>query len=178
MDELAADEALFGDAVACDLQAHMQLVAGPLAAGAEESAERLLRDLAMIEERRVETEDSSHPSDPGLRRLEAKVDLALQLLAQALPGSAGSLPSAVRLSAVGVRFDASPPLAVSGAVAVLAWRPGEGLPLSLQLPVLCLAVAGERSWWRFGTLSPTLVDLLERHVFRLHRRGLAAQRRG
>lgn len=179
MDEAAANSALFGSVVACDVRLHMQIVTGPLPEGSEEAAERLLRDLATIEERRGETEDASHPADPGLRRLEAKVDLALQLLAHAVPGPPGPPLRTVRLSAVGVRFDTAPSdAAMSGAEAVLAWRPGEGLPLTLNLPAVCIAVAGVQSWWRFETVSSTLVDVLERHVFRLHRRELAAQRRG
>jgi hypothetical protein len=111
--------------------------------------------------------------------LEAKLDLTLQLLAQALPALAGPPPRPVRLSAVGVRFEGPTGVAAAvGSLAVLVWQPGDGLPLALHLPVTCLAQGGGRSWWRFDPLPPALADLLERHVFRLHRRGLAAQRRG
>ena len=179
MDEAAADAALFEGAVACELKARMQLLPAPLMAGATDAAERLLRDLAMVEERRGEHEDPAHPPDPALRRLEAKLDLTLQLLAQALPALAGPPPRPVRLSAAGVRFEGPTGVAAAvGSLAVLAWQPGEGLPLTLHLPVTCLAQGGGRSWWRFDALPPSLADLLERHVFRLHRRGLAAQRRG
>lgn len=174
----AAEGALFGEAVACTLQARMQLQPAPLPPGAIEAAERLLRDLGMVEERRGEPEDATHPPDPALRRLEAKLDLTLQLLAQALPALAGPPPRAVRLSAVGVRFDGPTGVtAAGGALAVLAWQPGDGLPLTLHLPVTCLAQAAGRSWWRFDPLPPALAELLERHVFRLHRRELAAHRR-
>lgn len=175
----AAEAALFEGVVACELQARMQLLPAPAPPGATEAAERLLRDLAMVEERRGEPEDPTHPPDPALRRLEAKLDLTLQLLAQALPALAGPAPRAVRLSARGLRFDAAPGVAAAeGAIAVLAWQPGEGLPLALHLPVRCLAQAAGRSWWRFEALEPGLADLLERHIFRLHRRALAALRRG
>jgi hypothetical protein len=50
--------------------------------------------------------------------------------------------------------------------------------LLAHLPVRCLARQDETSWWAFEPLEPALADLLERHVFRLHRRWLAAQRRG
>lgn len=173
----AAETALFEGVVACELQARMQLLPAPAPPGAAEAAERLLRDLAMVEERRGEPEDPAHPPDPALRRLEAKLDLTLQLLAQALPALAGPGPRSVRLSARGVRFDAAPGMAAAeGAIAVLAWQPGEGLPLALHLPVRCLAQVGGRSWWCFEALEPGLADLLERHVFRLHRRALAARR--
>ena len=179
VDEAAADAALFDGAVACELPARMQLLPAPLPAGATDAAERLLRDLAMVEERRGEHEDPAHPPDPALRRLEAKLDLTLQLLAQALPALAGPPPRPVRLSAVGVRFEGPTGVAAAvGSLAVLAWQPGDGLPLALHLPVTCLAQGGGRSWWRFDPLPPPLSDVLERHVFRLHRRWLAAQRRG
>jgi hypothetical protein len=173
-----AESVLFGEAVACTLQARMRLLPAPLPPGALDAAERLLRDLAMAEERRGESEDATQPADPALRRLEAKLDLTLQLLAQALPGLAGPPPRPIRMSAVGVRFEGSTGVtAASGSLAVLAWQPSDGLPLTLHLPVSCLAQAAGRSWWRFEPLPLGLADLLERHVFRLHRRELAANRR-
>jgi hypothetical protein len=173
-----AESALFGEAVACTLQARMHLQPPPLAPSAFDAAERLLRDLAMAEERRGDAEDANHPADPALRRLEAKLDLTLQLLAQALPALAGPSLRPVRLSAVGVRFEGPTGVtAATGALAVLVWQPGDGLPLTLHLPVTCLAQAAGRSWWRFDPLPAGVADLLERHVFRLHRRELAAQRR-
>ncbi len=179
MDEASADAALFDGAVACELTARVRIAPGPPPAGNTEAAERLLRDLAMMEERRGEPEDAAHPPDPAIRRLEAKLDLTLQLLAQALPALAPPPPRAVRFSARGVRIEASAPDAgVKDALATLAWQPGDGLPLLVHLPVRGLACHGETSWWAFEPLEPVLADLLERHVFRLHRRWLAAQRRG
>jgi hypothetical protein len=85
----------------------------------------------------------------------------------------------VRLSARGLRIEASAADAeVADTPATLAWQPGDGLPLLAHLPVRCLARQDETSWWAFEPLEPALADLLERHVFRLHRRWLAAQRRG
>ncbi|WP_397607473.1 PilZ domain-containing protein [Silanimonas sp.] len=179
MDEAAADAALFDGAVACELTARLRVQPGPPPAGSAEGVERLLRDLAMMEERRGESDDPAHPPDPALRRLEAKLDLTLQLLAQALPALAPPPPRAVRLSARGLRIDASAADAeVVDAPATLAWQPGDGLPLLAYLPVRRLARQGDTSWWAFEPLEPALADLLERHVFRLHRRWLAAQRRG
>lgn len=172
----AAEAALFENAVACELQARMRVQPGPLPAGSADAAERLLRDLAMVEERRAEPDDPAHPGDPALRRLEAKLDLTLQLLAHALPGLGVPLPVPARLSARGVRLaHAGEP---APAQAVLAWQPGDGLPLLAHLPVRRLAADATHAWWAFDALEPSLADLLERHVFRLHRRLLAAQRRG
>ena len=176
MPEVAADAALFEGAVACDLVARMALRPGPLPAGAGDAAERLLRDLAQVEERRAEPDDAAHPPDPGLRRLEAKLDLAMQLLARALPGLAVPAAVPVRLSARGVRVAAD--ASIDATEAFLEWQPGDGLPLLAALPVRRLAVDATHAWWAFDDLEPGLQDLLERHVFRLHRRALAAQRRG
>ena len=179
VDEGLADAALFDGAVACELTARVRLQAGAPPLGSAEAAERLLRDLAMVEERRGEVEDSAHPPDPALRRLEAKLDLTLQLLAQALPALASPPSRTVRCCARGLRIDgADAALALTDGVATLAWQPADGLPLLAHLPVRCLARHGTASWWAFEPLEPALADLLERHVFRLHRRWLAAQRRG
>lgn len=179
VDDAAADAALFDGAVACDLAARLRLQPGPPAAGSAEAAERLLRDLAIMEERRGESDDAAHPPDPALRRLEAKLDLMLHLLAQALPALAPLPVRAVRLSARGLRIDTSAAdAAIASGPATLVWQPADGLPLAMHLPVRRLAGADERSWWAFEPLEPAVSDLLERHVFRLHRRWLAAQRRG
>jgi len=179
VDEAAADAALFDGAVACELTARVRIQPGSPTAGSGDAAERLLRDLAMMEDRRGESDDAAHPPDPALRRLEAKLDLTLQLLAQALPALAPLPLRAVRLSARGLRIDASAADAkVADAVATLVWQPGEGLPLLAYLPVRRLARQGDTVWWAFELLEPALANLFERHVFRLHRRWLAAQRRG
>ena len=179
VDEAAADAALFDGAVACELTARVRIAPSAPPAGSAEAAERLLRDLAMMEERRGESDEAAHPPDPALRRLEAKLDLTLQLLAQALPALAPPPSRAVRFSARGLRIDASPSdAAIADDSATLAWQPGDGLPLLAHLPVRRLVCIGERSWWAFEPLEPAVADLLERHVFRLHRRWLAAHRRG
>lgn len=179
VDEASANAALFEGAVACELMARMRIQPGPPPAGSAEGAERLLRDLAMMEERRGESDDPAHPPDPALRRLEAKLDLTLQLLAQALPALAPPPPRAVRFSARGVRIEGSPQEpALPEGPATLVWQPGEGLPLLAHLPIRRLAGQRHATWWAFDALEPATADLLERHVFRLHRRWLAAQRRG
>lgn len=174
----SADTALFEGAVSCELQARLHIHAVPLPAGATEQAERLLRDLATMEERRTEADDAHHSADPAWRRLEAKVDLTLQLLLQALPHLQQPTAVPVVLSVRGLRVDAALADAPSDATAVMTWQPSDSLPLPVHLPVRQLAVEENRSWWIFDGLDPALTDALERHVFRLHRRWLAAQRRG
>jgi hypothetical protein len=168
---------LFDGAVSCELLARISLREDALPPGAAEQAERLLRDLATMEERRVEVEDVHHPADPALRRLEAKIDLTLQLLLQALPQLSPTNWVPVMLSVRGLRVDALIGEATKNETATLTWQPSDTLPLSVQLPLRRIATDAERSWWAFDALDPALNDALERHVFRLHRRWLAAQRR-
>lgn len=157
-----------------DAELRLAVVAGLPPSGAFADAERLLRDIAALEERRVDDADPSHPADPALRRLEAKLDLALQLLALALPQLSGPPPQAVRIGPHGVRVAADGTL---GAQAVLRWQPADALPMGLQLPVRRMGRDGGMDFWAFEGLPPSLEDALSRHLFRLHRRALAAQRR-
>jgi hypothetical protein len=55
------------------------------------------------------------------------------------------------------------------------------LPETLQLPARVLAIepspAGRRVWLAFDDLPPALEAMLERHLFRVHRRAIAVSRR-
>lgn len=167
--------ALFDGELYVDARLRAAVVAGPPPHAALQEAERLLRDIASLEERRGDELDPAHPPDPALRRVEAKLDLALLLFAQALPQLAGPPPQALRIGVRGLRLPAQPAL---GDSAVLRWQPAEALPLCLHLPVNRQASNETHDWWAFGPLPGPLVDALSRHLFRLHRRELAAQRRG
>lgn len=184
---MATDDALFGDGLALDAALRVAVLPGPLPAGALADAERLLRDLAAMEERRGDEGDAAHPPDPALRRIEAKLDLALQLFAQALPERAGPAPVDVRIGPRGLRLPAAavaPPvraaMAASEVDAVLRWQPGDAVPLCLHLPLRAAPAASTASALAFSmaALPEPLDDALARHLFRLHRRALAAQRRG
>lgn len=175
MDDRQAEAALFGEALALDAPLRLELRPGPPAPGARDAAERLLRDLAMIEDRRTDEADGSGAPDPALRRLEAKLDLTLQLLAAALPQLSGPAPQLVRIGSRGLRVATNPALPDA---AVLRWQPGEGLPLCLELPLTRLARDATHDWWAFDALPEALDDALARHLFRLHRREVANQRRG
>lgn len=176
MPEANADARLFADTLSLETTARVALVAAPLPEGALDDAERVLRDIATVEDRRGDDADTGAVADPALRRLEAKLDLTLLLLARALPELHRLAPVAVRLGARGLRFDA--PATAVPEIAVLHWQPADAMPVAVHLPLRRLAAEGDRSWWVFESLGPTLEDLLERHVFRLHRRALAQRRPG
>lgn len=169
------DLALFDGAVDAELLARMAVQDGPLPVGAFEESEALFRDLAMVDDRRSDDGDAAPAVDAGLRRVEAKLDLTLRLLARALPGLAVPPLTQVRLGLRGVRLDGPGP--EPAGVAVLRWQPAEWMPLPLLLPVRAAGRSADASWWAFDALPVSLAEALERHVFRLHRRMLAARRR-
>jgi hypothetical protein len=176
VDPAGLEARLFDGAVSCELMARVGLESGPVPHGAAEAAERLLQELAALEDRRAEGDESGHGGDPALRRLEAKLDLALQMLAQALPGLSRLDLQPVRLGPRGIRL--AEPDALRDASGVLVWQPSEAFPLRVHLPVKALDGPRPARYWAFEPLPPGLQDALERHIFRLHRRWLAAQRRG
>lgn len=170
----AAEALLFADALALDVPLRARVEAGDVSAVALDSAERLFRDLAMIEEHRGGDTDVPSASDQALHRLEAKLDLTVQLISQAFPHLAGPELMPVRISVAGVRMPSAPTVAD---VAALDWQPAEDLPLRLRLPLRRLARDGQFDWWVFDTLSPPLQNALSRHLFRRHRRDVALLRR-
>lgn len=168
--EAAPGDRLFDGGVSCLLEGRWEVRAAAPPEGAQEAAARLLRELSVLEERRAEGDE--HAPDPALRRIEAKLDLALELLGRLLPELATLPRQRARLGARGLAFDAPQP---AEGRASLVWQPSDALPASLVLPVCAVAPADGRRW-AFEALTPELTDQLERHVFRLHRRWLAAQR--
>jgi hypothetical protein len=176
-----ADARLFADAVSVDGPQRLAVLAGAADAGALAEAEQVLRLLAEIDERRDERRDDGPGHEhAALRRVEAKLDLALLLLGRAMPGASSLAAVTVRLSARGCRVPraacATVPAAAAGVH--LRWRPSEALGVEIALPLVALAQDEAQAWWAFAPLGEPLHDLLERHVFRLHRRWLAQQRQG
>lgn len=163
---------LFTDTVTVETPLRLRVIVGCLPAGALDQAERVLQWITVIEERRGE--DGEQAAGPALRRIEAKLDLALHLLAQALPDP-GTLPlQTVRISPRGLRLEATD---VGADRALLHWQPSDGLPVSLKLPVRLLGKeGGHHCDWAFDALGPALEEAIERQVFRLHRRWRAQQR--
>lgn len=174
-DQEAAESQLFDESVACDLHARVSIVAGQPPLGSLDEAERVLRDIATVDERRFDEPDTSHPADPALRRVEAKLDLTLRVLSAAFPVLQGPPFQSIRLSSHGLRIDSTESWPANAAT--LRWQPADWMPLCLSLPVSRLASTDSQSWWAFQPLEAPLAELLERHVFRLHRRWLATQRR-
>jgi hypothetical protein len=189
MDVEAARQALFGDSLVCDDARPAAITATrpdePRRRAMLLRAEALMRALALVDDSRAEENDERAQADAAIHRLEAKVDLLLGLVAGLLqrdqPGDPVRL---MRWSARGVVIDL--PTAEAGTHvpdgrALLRLQPSDALPESLQLPVKVLAVepspSGRRLWLRFEGMTPALEGLLERHLFRMHRRAIAESRR-
>lgn len=184
----AARQQLFGDALASQEMRPLAV----LPATADENrrrvmllrAEALMRALAVLEDSRADEPDERNAPDPALRRLEAKVDLLVGLVGSLLlRDTPADAPRLLQWSARGaaVELPVLEPGLVPGAAAVLRVQPSDALPEPVQLPAQVLAIepspAGRRVWLAFDALPPALQALLERHLFRVHRRAVAESRR-
>ena len=184
----AARQALFGDALATSETRPVSVVPASLDENRRRvhllRAEALLRALAVLEDSRADEPDDRGPVDQAVRRLEAKVDLLVNLVGSLLQRDQPADPArALQWSVRGaaVELPEMEPGLSPGGDAVLRLQPSDALPEAMQLPVCVLAIepdgAGHRLWLAFDALPPALEALLERHLFRVHRRAVAGSRR-
>lgn len=177
----AAERQLFGDALSCELELPFAFAASD-GRGRQAQAAALLASLAQLEDLRKD-DGEEHGDLPLLaQRMDAKLDLILALLGR-LVNSAGAMPvRRLRWSRHGLRVDTDAgPEAAAGAAVVLRLQPAEWLPDHLELPALVLErtgnAGGTRLWLAFSDLRADLSEAIDRHLFRLHRRQIADQRR-
>lgn len=178
----AADDALFGDVLACDEVRPAAFLPGREAdpAAVAASAEALLRALAVVEDG-PRGDEPETGGDHALPRIEAKIDLLTALVASLCAQAGGDPPRRLRWSALGACL-AIPVVPVAGTAGYLRVRPADWLPSPLQLPATVVATeadggGGHRAWLRFDDLAAPLQAALERHLFRQHRRAVAGSRR-
>jgi hypothetical protein len=164
------------------------LVDGPLPQGLELARlngdnHQLLGAEASLEEVRV-AESLSKEESPALvhelQRLEYKLNVLLRLMADLVArSSAIPPPQATRLGARGLEWTgaAAPQL---GAIGIVSMYINPALPQPLRIPC---EVAGERAQGgervaqlRFRDLSESVTELLEKLIFRHHRRLIAGAR--
>jgi len=183
MTPVAANDALFGDALACEEVRPAAFVAGDVSAAAAASAcaraEAFLQSIALVEDSRVSDEsDDRSPTALALQRVEARLDLLTTLVGRLLQQDGGAAWTGLMWSAVGARLDAATTTA-AGATGWLRVQPCDWLPDAISLPVTVLAVdaAHPSIWLRFDAMGPGLTQALERHLFRVHRREIAELRR-
>lgn len=118
--------------------------------------------------------ESSGPDNRRFERLEAKLDLALHLLARALHPGAPPSAREVMLSPREITWsDPHPPSA--GEPLVLELRPSEQLPLSLKLPAFGLEPLNGLARARIENPPEALDEALHQFVFRRHRQAIRAR---
>jgi hypothetical protein len=108
-----------------------------------------------------------------LDRLEAKLDLALYLLARALEPAAGQLRAGSGWAPR--KWPGKTPPPPPRAPLVLELRPSEALPLTLKLPAVALAPMAGMARARLAGLPEALNDALVQFVFRRHRQAIRAR---
>lgn len=182
--EHRAETELFSDTLACHVALPARFDKG-ITTAAQHAAESLLHGLAVAEDLRGgdDSEDRGEPVQ-STQRIEAKLDLILGLLARLVDARGDALQlRAVRWSHRGLRLDLPAASGLSsGDCGVLRLQPAEWLSDHIELPARVLATApglngNHHLWLRFDGLLPGLTDALERHLFRLHRRQVAEERR-
>ena len=121
--------------------------------------------------------EAGGPENRRLDRLEAKLDLALHLLARSLEPGPGPSGRAVTLSPHEVQWnDERPPIKASRIL--LELRPSEQLPLPLRLPATSLEPLPGIARARLDGLPEALDDALHQFVFRRHRQAIRARAGG
>ena len=109
--------------------------------------------------------------------------MGLSLRGRLVRQSAPALPALpLRWSVRGLRLELPEGTTAGDASrGLVRLQPSDWLPDSLELPATVLATASAegRHWLglRFDELPPGLEDALERQLFRMHRREVAARRR-
>jgi len=138
-----------------------------------DACQSLMREAALLLSALNQME-SSHELEGGgsenrrLERVEAKLDLALHLLARTLEPGPGPTVRNVVLSPLGLEWnDEQAPAA--GTRLILDLRPSEHLPLTLRLPAVALDPLPGLARVRLENLPQALDDALHQFVFRRHR---------
>lgn len=180
MNPQQAADALFGDALACEQHRPAAFERGEHAPAALAAlcarAEGFLQSIALVEDSRTDEAEEHGAAALALHRIEARLDLLTALVARlAQPG--GDPWQDVRWSALGARVPDAGQV-VPGARGVFRIQPCDWLPEPLQLPATVIALDDRGAWLRFEPLTPGLVQALERHLFRVHRREIAGRRGG
>jgi len=123
-------------------------------------------------EAQQDTGGGGEHANPGdLARVEAKLDLALHLLARALAPEQALPVEEVLLSASHLSWAAPTPPAPGQAV-VLEMQPCPALPLSVCLPGRVTASDNSRVQVAFEALPEPLAEALHQFVFRRHRQAI------
>lgn len=147
-----------------------------------EHDEDMLRILSGLEDHPPELPDDHPIVAAELRRLEFKMNLIMDLLAQVVKGQV-ELPASrwLRLTAAGAEWDDSNPPPANALLQLdLYLNPRFPRPLTLLARVQKVepqSSGAQRVRVQFDSLSATVTDWLERFIFVHHRRQVAHARR-
>ena len=135
-----------------------------------------LQALAALESHEKEI-DASATGEHAAGRVEAKVDLLLQLVGELMRKQQPSLPSVeVMLAAHEVIWDAAAPIA-AGSEGVLTLFLSPRLHWPLTLPVHITGAQGTKVHAKLFHLSEDVQEWLKHTLFRYHRRALHSRPR-
>ncbi len=150
----------------------------PALQGCADKNERLLHTLAVLDEHHLENPDDDRELAADIIRLESKIDLLLEMVSKLVVSSEKLSPIQISLSAQGVSWhgDVSE-IQQQGALVWLHIMLDERLLEPLKLPAEicgCTGVeGGVQCVARFVDLGEGVTDLLEKVIFRYHRRTIA-----
>ena len=173
----------YADALPLGFERLQKLPEGAALAGLNEETQQVLVADASLDEQRPYTEkksDEEHELAEDLQRVEFKVNVLIQLVARLLMRD-GDLPAvrSVRLHANGLEWLLAGEDVLPG-VGIVALHVSRHFPQPLRLPgrIVGTHSDAEGTWLRFGFegLTPSVTELLERLVFRHHRRLVAGTR--
>ncbi|HWR88595.1 MAG TPA: PilZ domain-containing protein [Acidiferrobacterales bacterium] len=141
------------------------------------SNEETLRVILSLDEHHVEASDENPEFAHEVQRLETKINLILELVSQVLARQL-QLPEAlpVRLSAHEIEWETAGALPTGSSV-LLEIYVCTRYPRPLFLPATVQGFTGGRARAVFGDLGDVVQDLIEKLIFRHHRRQIAATRR-
>lgn len=116
-------------------------------------------------------------AEASAARLEAKLDLALHLLARVLGGGEPApAPAAITLLAEGCRGTVAEALQ-TGEHCLVRLRPDPALALPLDLPAVVVSQAGALTALHWLDMPAPVQEAWEQWLFRQHRRAVQVQRR-
>lgn len=149
-----------------------------------ENLQVLHADASLAESHRlVDAKDEERPWLADLARLEYKLDVLMALVGRLLARDAGLPPSTtLRMFAHGLEWVTRESRPADGARGVVTLYVNPGFPQPLRLAGTVVSHrADEAGLWaqfRFESLSGPVVEMLEKLVFRHHRRQIAERRAG
>ncbi len=162
------------------LPLHWRVAETPGGAPQQQQAnEEILRVILSLDEHHhVEASDENPEYAHEIQRLESKINLILELVSQVLARQL-QLPEAlaVRLSAHEIEWQTAAAPAIGSALLIEAYLCPR-YPRPLMLPATVKESSGARVRAVFDDLGVPVQDLLEKLIFRHHRRLIAASRRG